>query len=113
MSQSHLGDLGRELADLDAVELVHVHLDERLHREQLLARVARGAQHLQLQQAQLAVGDDQEVAAAAGRVEEGEQAQSLVEVEQPVAVVFDPFELAAQVVEKKRADGFWMFASLV
>jgi hypothetical protein len=48
----------------------------------LLAGIERGAQDVQLQQAQLAVGDDEEVAAAAGRVEEGEAGDLLVQLEE-------------------------------
>jgi hypothetical protein len=63
-----------------------------------------GAQHVQLQQAQLAVADHQEIAAAAGRVEKREGAQLLVELEQPVAVAFDLLELGAQLIQKQRLD---------
>jgi hypothetical protein len=63
-----------------------------------------GAQHFQFQQPQLAVGDDEDVAAAAGGVEEGERAQLLVEVEQFVAVVADFSELGPQRIQEQRLD---------
>ena len=89
-----------ELVDVDADELVHVHA--------ALAGVALqrggGAQHVQLQQAQFAVADDEEVAAAAGGVEEGERAQLLVKVEQAVAVALGLVEFGAQFIEEQRAD---------
>jgi hypothetical protein len=56
--QGHLGDLRRELFNLDAVKLVHVHANQAGARPRLLARwpCELGAQHGQLQQAQFAVG---------------------------------------------------------
>jgi hypothetical protein len=115
--QRHLGDLGGEFLDLDAVELVHVQADELVHVHTLLAgRAAEhvaGAQHVQLQLAQLAVADHQEISAAAGRVEKREGAQLLVKVEQPVAVALDLLELGAQLIQKQRLMSLRMFSSLV
>ncbi len=60
-----------------------------------------GAQHVQLQLAQFAVGDHQKVAAAASRVEKSQRAQLLVELEQFVPVAFHPLELVMQFVEEQ------------
>ena len=68
--QRDLGDLRREFLDLDAVELVDVDADQLVDVEELLAAGVAGAQHFEFQQAQFAVGDDEEVAAAAGRIAE-------------------------------------------
>ena len=57
--QRHLRDLGRELLDLDAVELVHIDQQALVDVEQLLAVLVGGAQHFQFKQAQFAVGDDE------------------------------------------------------
>jgi hypothetical protein len=84
--QRDLGDLRREFLDLDAVELIDVDGDQLVNVEHLLAVDVRGAQHVEFQQAQLAVGDGEKIAAAAGRVEKGQAAQFLVELEQLVAV---------------------------
>ena len=106
--QRHLGDLGGELLDLNAVELVYVHANQAVHVHAFLARVAAqlvaGAKHLQLQRAQLSVADDQEVAAATGGVEKGELAQLFVKLEQLVAVAFDLVEFGVQIVQKQRLD---------
>ena len=100
----HLGDLGRELLDLDAVKLVHVDPQEVEHMAHPLAELAGRAQHVQLDPAQLAVGHHQEVAAAAGRVQKVQRLQPLVELEQLVLVASDGGQLGAQLVEKQRAD---------
>ena len=52
-----------------------------MHVEHLLPAVMAGAQHVQFQCAQFTIGDDQEIATAAGRVEEGEGAQLFVKLE--------------------------------
>ena len=101
-------DPGRELAEFDPVELVHLHLRERRHIERLPVP-AQLAQQLDLQGAQFPVGDDEEVAATAGRVEELHGAQALPEGEQrgapaPVLPGGDPAELGAEVVEEERLD---------
>ncbi len=76
--QRDLRDPRGKLLDLDAVELVDVDAHQLLDVEEPLPALAlqrqRRAQNLQLQLAQLAVGDDEEVAAAAGRIEERERA---------------------------------------
>ena len=102
-----LGDLCGEFLDLDAVKLIDANGKKavEVQPQAAAARIAgAGAQHIQLQQPQLAVGHHQKIAAAAGGIEKGQPAQFLVELEQPVAVVFDLVELGAQFVEKQRAD---------
>jgi len=106
--QRDLGDLRGEFFDLDAVELIDVHADEAVHVDAALAALALqfggGAQHVQFEQTQLAVADDQKVATAAGRVEKAQGAQLFVKVEQPVALVPHALELGAQAVEEQRLD---------
>ena len=106
--QGHLRNLRGELFNFDTVELVHVDANQAVHVHALLACVAAqrmaGAQHLQLQQTQFAVADDEEISAAAGGVEKREAAQFFVELEQTVAVVFGLFELGAQVIQKQWTD---------
>ena len=74
-----LRDLGGELLDLDAVELVHVHLHVGVDVEDALA-----AQEFlddgELEDADLAVGDDEEVPAPAGGVEELQLGELFVEL---------------------------------
>ena len=69
----------------------------------LLAAAVQGREHLDFQQPQLAVGDHQEVAAAAGRIEETQAGKLLVELLQLALVALDPLELRPQVVEEQRA----------
>lgn len=80
--QRHLRNLDGEFFDLDAIELIDVDLDLLVDVEKARAgSLVYGAQHFEFQRAQFAVGDDQKIAAAAGRVEEGERAQLFVELE--------------------------------
>ena len=77
--QRGFGDAGGKLLNLDPVELVNV--DPRQGRGVKLA-LAFGVQlqqQFQFQRAKLAVGDDKEVAATAGRVEEGKAGQFVME----------------------------------
>ena len=99
----HFRDPRGPLADLDAVEGVHVDQRKRLDVQLPLPAVQR-LEHLDFQQAKLAVGDDQEIAAAAGRVEESQPGQLLVELLQLVLVALDALELGPQVVEKQAAN---------
>ena len=92
--QRDLRDLSGELLDLDTVELIHVERDLLMNIQEAGARPAvHRSKDLELQQPQLAVGDDEKVAATAGRIEENQRAQLLVEFEQPVLVTFDSSEL--------------------
>jgi len=102
--QGDAGDLGREFLDLDAEALVHVQPDQAVHIEGHLLPVTRGAQDVQLEQAQFTVGDDEEVAAAAGRLEEGQGSEFVVELVQAIAVAPHGLELGPQFIEKQRLD---------
>src|SRR6266702_3849408 len=61
-------------------------------------------QYLQLQQTKLAVGDNQKVTAAAGRVEECQVRDLFQKLEKLVPVALDLVELGPQLIEKKRVD---------
>ena len=108
--QRRLGDAGRKLQNFDAVELIDVHHRERRHiLHGLPLRAVNFEQHLDLQFAQLPVGDDQEVAAAAGRIEEAHLAQALLEAQQirpptPAALRADTLKFRAQLIEEERLD---------
>ena len=102
--EGHLGDAGGPFGNLDAVELVHVHLRELVHvQRQLALGAVEDLQDFQFQQAQLAIGDDEEVAAAAGGVEEAQAGEALVEAAQLGLVLADALELGAQVVQEQGA----------
>src|SRR6185437_10105615 len=81
-----LGNAPRELSQLRAVELIHVD-PGKLRNVQQSAEltisipliVDQLSDEFDLQQAQFSIGDDQEVAAAAGRIEEPHAAKPLVE----------------------------------
>ena len=83
--QGHGRDLRGAGLDLNAVELVHIALDvaKLFHVQRGADRAVaaldglQGFHRVQLQPADLAVGDDQEVAAAACRVEAVDAAQPL------------------------------------
>ena len=75
-----LGDFRRKRLELDAEELRDVHLAERgdvQHQARVVA--VDLLQDVRLEAAELAVGDEEEVAAAAGRVEERERGEPVVE----------------------------------
>ena len=107
--QSHLGDPSRKFSQLDPVELIDIH-----HRKQTGQHIDLPSgpgffQHLDFQGAQLPVGDNQKVAAAAGGVEEAQFAEPLLEGEQfrkaaAVAAGLEPGELRPKIVEKERFD---------
>ena len=111
--QRGLRDARRKLAQFDAEELVHVH-DREIGGEIFRGVRVRGggaqfADDLDLQRAQLAVGDDEEVAAAARRVQEAQRAEFVLETLQRGAAVRvlarpQPLELGAQVVQEQRLD---------
>ena len=82
--QRDLRDLGGERLDLDAVELRNRNLAELRDVEELFGVVpVKLLQHVHFEAAQLAVGDEEEVAASAGGVEERERRDLLVELLQP------------------------------
>ncbi|MCK7512941.1 MAG: hypothetical protein MZV70_58920 [Desulfobacterales bacterium] len=64
--KGNLGYLCREVFNLYAVKLVDVDLDELEDVEVSLAAFTGSAENFELKLAQLPIGDDQEVSAAAG-----------------------------------------------
>ena len=74
--EGDLGDAHGPFADLDAVELIDIDGGEP---GLAAADGEQFAEHLGLQRAQFAVGEDEEIAAAAGGVEELEVAELFVE----------------------------------
>ena len=103
------GNARREFADLDAVELVDIDLRESGDVEDalLLARI-KLAQDIDFELAQFAIGDDEEVAAAAGGIEEGEAGQLFVQGLKRLRLAaterFRAGELRVKVVQKERLD---------
>src|ERR1019366_7418907 len=98
---------------LNAVELVNVDLGKLSHvvERHFVLLAVKLEQDFELQLAQLAVGDDEEVAAAAGRIEEADFGQLVVKLVQARgaaggAVGLDALELGAEVVEEQGADDF-------
>ena len=77
--QRGFGDAGGELFDLDAVELVDVDARQGGGVQLALAFGVKLQQEVKFQRPKLAVGDDKEVAATAGRVEEGKAGQFVME----------------------------------
>src|SRR6266568_5893424 len=102
--QSHLCNPRRPLLDLYAVELIDVDADELEDIQHELVALAHITQYLQLQQAQLAISNNKEVAAAASRVEESQVRKLFQKLEKLVPVALDLVELGPQLIEKKRVD---------
>ncbi|OQA29814.1 MAG: hypothetical protein BWY57_03196 [Betaproteobacteria bacterium ADurb.Bin341] len=101
----HFGDAGGPLLDLDAGEGVHVHLRQRLDVQLLLHLFPeQRLEDFDLKQAQLAVGDDEEVAAAARRIEEPQLAQPLVELPEHGLAAPGLLELRPQGVHEERVN---------
>ena len=73
------GNTHRPLGVFDAVELIHIDFAEVAHVENLLLSTVDFLEDFDFQQAKSAIGEDKEVAAAAGRIEEAERAEFLVE----------------------------------
>ncbi len=73
-----LGDLAGEVFDFDAKKLVDGDLGGVVEEDHLPG-FAEQFQNFKLELAQLLVGDDQEIAAATGRVEKGERGELAVE----------------------------------
>src|SRR5699024_12101801 len=101
-------DGGRPLLKLQPVELSQLHMHTRLCFQRQLGaprvELLETPMDPQLQGAQLTVGDDQEVSAAAGRVEECERAEvleQLLEVALLRACLDEPL---LELVKKQGAD---------
>ncbi len=72
--------------------------------ESLVVFAVEGFYHVEFEEAEFAVGDDEEVAAAAGGVEEFEGGEFVVEGGEFSGLGFDGFEFGAEVVEEEGAD---------
>jgi hypothetical protein len=94
-------DPRRPLGDLDAVEGVHVHQRQGGDVQVPLPAV-QGLEDLNFRQAQLAVGDHQEVAAPAGRVEKTQSRKLVVKLLELPLIALDPLELLPQIIKEQR-----------
>ncbi len=102
--QGDLRNLRWKLFDLDAVKLIDVDANQLVHIHALLAGGIAGAQHFQLQQAQLAVTDHQKISAAAGRVKKRQRSQLFMKFKQLVFVALDLGKLGPQLLQKQGLD---------
>ena len=75
-----LGDLRRKLFDFNSEKLVDVHFQRRRYVEKTLAVGVDFLQHVDFQEAQLSVRDDEEIAATARRVEKFQGRQLRLEL---------------------------------
>lgn len=106
------GDAGGEFLDLDAEHLVHVDEGEieDFGLAHLLLAGVEFEEDFQFQGAQLAVGDDEEIATATGGVEEAQGGDLFLEGDEALAFAdlefFRAVELGAEVVEEQGADDF-------
>jgi hypothetical protein len=102
--------------DFDAVELAHAQTRQGGDVEQAARLAAFAEQQFDdfvFEAAQFAVGNDQEVAAAAGGVEKGERGQFVVQRLQAGLAVAGGGEFGAQVVHAQRLSTRRMLRSLV
>ena len=108
--QRDLGDFGGERLYFYSVELRDIDLAQLRHIEELSGVVpVEFLQHIHFEAAQLAVGDEEEVAASASGVEERERGDLLVEGPEPRFLCpalqgANRVELGAEGVEEERAD---------
>ena len=105
--QRDLGDLRREFLVLDAVELIDIHEHDRPDIEEPgFAVLVHLAQQVQFDQAQFLIGDHEEVAAAAGRIENPDAGQLGVKLKQPLGVALGAglqlSQFGPQAVEEQR-----------
>ena len=101
-----LGDLGWEFFYLDAVKLVYVAQDVQFRYVYGcgLRFSVQAANDIKLQQAQFAIGDDQEIAAATSRIEEFELGKALMKIVKLLGLAFHPLEFCPQFVQEQGAD---------
>ena len=103
-----LGDEGGELLQFDAVELVDVDAGDVADVEvegELLAVV--GAEEIEFEGAEFAVGDDEKIAAAAGGIEETQRRELLVKLSEGFGFRGGGAELGEfgfEVVEEERVE---------
>ena len=107
--QGDFGDSGWKLAQLDAVELIHVDLAHFGHIERQLLVPAKDFQEFDFEKPELTVGNNQEVSAATCRIEESERGELLVEgldclAASTVPAAGEAFQLVPQVVQEERLD---------
>ena len=106
--QRHAGNVRRRRVNLDAVELIDLHPQQIAHVQQAatLGGVAVQTVHqLDLQQTQLLEGHHQEIAAAAGRIEQPQPGEPVMQRLQPGLAGLGRRQLRLQLVEKQRPDG--------
>ncbi len=108
---AQLEGLEAERKQLGPVELIDIDLQQMPHDELLLFAAVEGADDFDLQHAQFAVGEDEEIAAAARRVEEAKSAQLFMEGFEAGAVACravgeEACPLGAQLIEEERAQHF-------
>ena len=117
--QCNLGDARRKFLDLDAVEAIDVQFRQRGDVE-LGAAAGQPvhaaddagmdfAQQFHFQGAELAIGDDQEIPATAGGIQEPQRRQPIVKSDQcrlppGVAARLEAGELGPQLIQEQRAD---------
>ena len=65
-----LSDLAGEILNLNTVELTYIDLEQFGNVQQQLTRLLLHSENIQLKQTQALIGDNEEVAAAAGWVKE-------------------------------------------
>ena len=104
--ESDFGDTGGELAQLDAVELVHIHAGENGGNFVLLV-AAQQLEHFDFQQAELAVGDYEKVSAAAGRIENLQGTELFVKsldrlAATGVTALRELLKLSAKIIQEQR-----------
>ena len=90
----HLRDLRRKLFNLNAVKLVDIQRNHRMHIKSFHPFFGN-AQNFQFQQTQLAVGNHQKITAAASRVEKLQGAEFFMKLKEFVSVLFYFFKLGA------------------
>ncbi len=105
--EGYLRDLGRELFDLNAVELIHIdlHFAPQRVQFQLLHFLSR-AKNFQLQQSQFPIRDDQKIPASASRIEKFQPGKLFMQLKELVRAPLRGLELGPEVVEEQRLDKF-------
>ena len=104
------GNAGGKFGNLDPVELIDIDAGQGGGIKAALAGGVQLPQKVKLQHPQLAVGDDQEIAAATGGIKEGEPGQLVVERGKPGGAVgfqrTQAGKFGAQVIKEQGADQF-------
>ena len=107
--QRNAGNVGGGFVDFDPVELPDIDADAGGNFEQFRAVLAPdGGDDFVLQFAQFPVGHHEEIATPAGRIENPDRGQLVVEGGQAflaIALVPGGFELGAQAIHEQRVDG--------